>query len=138
MAKYYLVYDGYQKYRDGSVRKRKRVVRLGNLVRPKIEEVKIDKPTRRGIVVISHSVRVKSTKLPRTRVKKSFVPATTYKRERGKHYIHRSAYERSSYIRKGYRRKSYIVRKTFSVTLGDYRKGSIRITRNPPKGPLMD
>jgi len=118
MTKYYLVYVGLQRYRDGSERKRVRVKRLGNFkTRPKIIDIDFDPASRRAIVTIQYTKR-----MPSARIK-----GTTYRR--GGKLIRR----------KGYTRGGYTVTKERQVVLGDVaNKSSIRITTKPPKGPLMD
>ena len=128
MKNYYLVYTGLQKYRDGSIRKRERVVRLGKFsARPKITGITIDKPTGRGIVEIEYRKRMPSAQVSSTRI-----PATDY--YRGNTRIHRSSYRRGNYTR-----SAYYVMKTRGVTLGDLvSASSARITSNPPRKPLME
>lgn len=116
MTKWFLVYKGIGVTRDGREYKRTRVVRLGDLEKPVILDVELDEPTRRGIITIGHVVRIPRTTFPRT----------TYYRNGTK------------VSRKRYTRGSYKILKKFQVPLGDMVKGTVRLTRRPPKGPLHD
>jgi len=107
----YLVYEGYGKTRAGARYKKIRAIKLKGLKNPRIVDIKIDKPTKRGIVTIEHKVIIPKTKIPKT----------TYRRNG---IVHRKAYIR----------KRYSVKKRISVVLGDViNTKSIRITSNPPK-----
>ena len=54
----YLVYKGKQRLRNGKIVDRTRVVRLRGVKSPRIVGRALDKATQRGIITISHRVRM--------------------------------------------------------------------------------
>ena len=108
LKKYYLVYTGLQRYRDGSLKPRVRVVRLGRFPdKPRIVNIEIDEPTRRGVVHLEAT---------------HYIPEKTYRRK-GKR-VHRRAY--------------LLIRRFSVSLGDLLVNKPVKITTNPPKAPLME
>jgi len=105
---WYLVYKGYAKARDGRIYKRDRVVRLGSFKGRPKIVGKYRDPVTGRVVVMIE--------------RKIVIPRKTYTR-RGKKVT----------------RKRYEVTRSFHVGLGKVADmKSIRLTKHPPRGALLD